>query len=56
MNITFMVTTNQKPTKDIQRAKRKEPEQNTKENQQNTREEIKRRRTQETSEKPPKNN
>lgn len=45
-----------KPPKDIQRAKRKAPEQNTKEKQQNTREEIKRRRTQENSKKPPKNN
>lgn len=44
MNINLMVTTNQKPAKDTQRIKRKEPRENTKENQQTSRDEIKRRK------------
>lgn len=40
----LMVTTNQKPTKNVQRTKRKELKQNSKGKQQTTREELKRRR------------
>ena len=39
-----MVTTNQKPTVDTQKIKRRKPKLNTKENHQITREETKRRR------------
>lgn len=43
IQVNLMVTTNQKPTKDLQKANRKKPKQNTKESQQTTREQIKRR-------------
>ena len=44
-----MVTTNQKPTKDTPKSKRKEPKHTTKENHQTTMREIKRRDEQKTS-------
>ena len=50
--MNLIVTTNQKPTIDTQKTKRKEPEFDTKENHQTTRKEAKRRNREELQKQP----